>query len=80
MRQGLQSLLPHLLNTYPRQLDRKPRKLVQACLRSYLDHDKSGKIGAGLGLFLTKESQKPVVAATSALVLLEWAGIISTLR
>lgn len=76
VRQGLHSLLPHLLSTYPRQLDRRPRKLVQECLRLYLKHDPSGKIGTGLGSFLTKESQKLVIAATSALVLLEWAGLV----
>jgi len=70
------ALFPHLLATYPRQFDRKPRKLVQSCLRVYLRSDASGKISAYWGAFLVRESQKAVVAASNAFVLLEWCTAI----
>ena len=70
------ALVPHLLATYPRQFDRKPRKLLQSCLRVYLLSDTSGKISVYFGNFLLKESQKAVVAASNAFVLLEWCTVV----
>ncbi|KAK5098884.1 translational activator of GCN4 [Lithohypha guttulata] len=70
------AFFPCLLNTYPRQLDRRPRKLIQSCLRIYLRTDTSGKVSTFLAAFLLKESQKTVVAASNAFVLLEWCTVV----
>ena len=55
---------------------RKPRKLIESCLRLYLRADGSGKIAAFVGSFLHKEAQKNVVAVTNAFVLLEWCTVV----
>ena len=68
--------MPHLLATYPRQFDRKPRKILQSCLRIYLRSDATGKTGAYIGNFLVKESQKGVVATSNAFVLVEWCCVV----
>lgn len=65
-----------MLASYPRQLDRRPRKLIQSCLRIYLRSDSSNKISTYFGTFLLKESQKSVVATTNAFVLLEWCTLV----
>lgn len=65
-----------MLASYPRQFDRRPRKLIQSCLRVYLRSDASNKISTYFGAFLLKESQKPVVATTNAFVLLEWCTLV----
>ncbi len=73
----LPSLLPHLFATYPRYLDRKSRKAVQLCLRAFLYHPALGDQAQRKTVtLLTLESNKPVIAPSNALVLLEWCCLI----
>lgn len=70
------TFLPHLLATFSRQLDRQPRRLIQSCLRIYLRRDTSGKVSTYIGSSLLRESQKAVIATTSAFVLLEYCTVV----
>ncbi|KAL6242628.1 translational activator of GCN4 [Rhinocladiella similis] len=69
-------ILPILLATYPRYVDRKSRRAVQSCLRAYLRVPTSADITyPAVTTFLLQESQKTAIASTSAFVLLEWGCI-----
>lgn len=70
-------LLPTVLATYPRYTDRKSRRAVQSCLRAYLNAPALAATAfPAVTKYLVQESQKAVIAAGSAFVLLEWACIV----
>ena len=70
-------ILPQILITYPRYLDRKSRKAAQSCLKAFLNHPELGS-GTLLHLvkFLAQESTKAVIAPTNSFVLLEWCCLV----
>ncbi|KIW26706.1 uncharacterized protein PV07_06517 [Cladophialophora immunda] len=70
-------VLPALLATYPRYLDRKSRRAVQSCLRAYLTTPSSADVAyPAITKFLLQESQKAVIAPGNAFVLLEWCCLV----
>ncbi|EXJ80221.1 hypothetical protein A1O1_08363 [Capronia coronata CBS 617.96] len=71
------SLLPDLLSTYPRYADRKSRRAVQSCLRAYVTTPSVADTAyPAITKFLFHESQKAVIASSSAFVLLEWSCLL----
>ncbi|EXJ63580.1 uncharacterized protein A1O5_11341 [Cladophialophora psammophila CBS 110553] len=73
----LLTVLPALLATYPRYLDRKSRRAVQSCLRAYLTTPSSADVAyPAVTKFLLQESQKAVIAPGNAFVLLEWCCLV----
>lgn len=71
------TLLPTVLDTYPRYTDRKSRRAVQSCLRAYLNAPTlAAPTFNAITKYLVQESQKGVIAAGSAFVLLEWACLV----
>ncbi|KIW75546.1 hypothetical protein Z517_10288 [Fonsecaea pedrosoi CBS 271.37] len=73
----LLTFLPALLGTYPRYLDRKSRRAVQSCLRTYLTTPSSADVAyPAVTKFLLQESQKVVIAPGNAFVLLEWCCLV----
>lgn len=71
------NLLPTVLATYPRYADRKSRRAVQSCLRAYLNAPILASTAfSTITKYIAQESQKAVIAAGSAFVLLEWACLV----
>lgn len=62
-----------MLETYPLYKDRASRKAIQNVIRAFLHSPTIGDAAVkGFINYLSRESQKPVVAPSNAFVLLEW--------